>query len=72
MLHIAHLVERRFGAARGSRIVARLLLASLFLLALGLGMALLSTARAQETAPDASALANALLDHLDAGGHMNE
>lgn len=67
MLHIAHLVERRFGAARGSRIVARLLLASLFLLALGLGMALLSTARAQETAPDASALANALLDHLDAG-----
>ena len=43
MLHVAHLVERRFGTQRGTRYVARLLLASLLLLAMGFGLLLSGT-----------------------------
>src|SRR5690606_22580166 len=62
MLHVAHLLERRFGA-RG---VARLLLASLLLLALGVGLLLSGRAGAQDAGAP-TALAVRALDHLDAG-----
>lgn len=68
MLHVAHLVERRFGAHRGPRYVARLLLASLLLLALGFGLLPSGRAAAQQTAAPA-ALATRLLDRLDAGSY---
>ena len=65
MLHIVHMIERRFGPARGARIAMRLLLASVLLLALGAG--LLASGRAAAQATDPAALAARALDHLDAG-----
>ena len=71
MLHIVHLIERRYGQGPGSkRVILRLLLASLLVLLLGAGLLLSATSRAQDApspAADASALAVQLLDHLDAG-----
>ncbi len=66
MRHVAHLVERRFGTQRGTRYVARLLLASLLLLAMGFVLLLSGHAAAQQ-ADAPAALAARLLDHLDAG-----
>jgi dienelactone hydrolase len=66
MLHIAHLIERRFGAQRGSRLVAALSLASLSLLLLGLG---LMSSRAAAQIADPAALATQALDRLDAGDY---
>ena len=65
MLHIVHMIERRFGPARGARIAMRLLLASVLPLALGAG--LLASGRAAAQATDPAALAARALDHLDAG-----
>lgn len=67
MLHIVHLIERRFGAGRGPRIVAALSLASLSLLLVGLG--LLLSGRASAQAADPAALATQALDRLDAGDY---
>lgn len=67
MLHIVHLIERRFGARRGPRIVAALSLASLSLLLVGLG--LLLSGRASAQAADPAALATQALDRLDAGDY---
>ncbi len=71
MLHIVHLIERRYGQGPGSaRIIVRLLLASLLVLLLGGGLLLSATSRAQDApSPEAAttALAVKLLDHLDAG-----
>jgi alpha-beta hydrolase superfamily lysophospholipase len=60
MLHIVHMIERR----TGRRVLRPLLLAALLLLALGL-LLLAPTARAQD--PAAQAVAQQLLDLLDAG-----
>ncbi len=71
MLHIVHLIERRYGQGPGTaRIVTRLLLASLLALLLGAGLLLSGSIHAQDAASretGASALAIQLLDHLDAG-----
>ena len=75
MLHIVHMIERRYGQKPGAaRIVARLLAASLLALLLGAGFLLSNTTRAQDAASlttsaetTASALAIQMLDHLDAG-----
>ena len=68
MLHLIHLLERRFGAQRTSHIAMRLLLASALLLMLGLGLLLSGRVAAQDTTPvDGTTVATQLLDHLDAG-----
>ena len=75
MLHLVHMIERRYGQKPGAaRIVARVLVASLLALLLGAGFLLSNTTRAQDAASPsssskstASALAIQLLDHLDAG-----
>ena len=68
MLHLIHLLERRFGTQRTSHIAMRLLLASALLLMLGLGLLLSGRVAAQDAAGvDASAIATRMLDHLDAG-----
>ncbi len=74
MLHIVHMIERRYdGQGPGTaRIVTRLVLASLLVLLLGAGLLLSGTSRAQDApapATSSSALAIRLLDHLDAGGY---
>jgi len=50
MLHLVRLLERRFGAQRASHLVARLLLASVLLLSLGLGLLLSGRVAAQDAA----------------------
>ncbi|MEF9978677.1 MAG: alpha/beta fold hydrolase [Thermomonas sp.] len=65
MLHIVHMIERRYGPARGRQLVVRIAIASLLLLALGAGLAMSLPARAQ--AVDGKALATRALDHMDAG-----
>ena len=65
MLHIVHMLERRYGPARGRQLVIRIAIASLLLLALGAGLAMSLPARAQ--AVDGKAIATRALDHLDAG-----
>ena len=67
MLHIVHMIERRFGAARASHIAIRLLLASALLLMLGLGLLLSGRVAAQDPPVDGAAIATRALDHLDAG-----
>ncbi len=72
MLHLIHLLERRFGAQRASQIAMRLLLASALLLMLGLGLLLSGRVGAQETtAIDGTKIAKQLLDHLDAGKYAD-
>ncbi len=78
MLHIVHMIERRFGQDPGTaRITTRLLLASLLALLLGAGFLLSTTSHAQDapspsSSPEktASSLAVQLLDHLDAGEYV--
>ena len=65
MLHIVHMIERRYGPARGRQLVGRIAIASLLLLALGAGLAMSLPARAQ--AVDGKAIAIRALDHMDAG-----
>ena len=65
MLHIVHMIERRYGTARGRQLVGRIAIASLLLLALGAGLAMSLPARAQ--AVDGKAIAIRALDHMDAG-----
>lgn len=68
MLHLIHLLERRFGTQRASHIGMRLLLASTLLLMLGLGLLLSGRVAAQDAVGvDGSAIATRMLDHLDAG-----
>ena len=67
MLHIVHMIERRFGAPRAASIMPRLLLASALLLMLGLGLLLSGRVAAQDAPVDGAALATRALDHLDAG-----
>ena len=72
MLHLIHLLERRFGAQRTPHIAMRLLLASALLLMLGLGLLLSGRVAAQETAMvDGPGIATRLLDHLDAGRYAD-
>ena len=68
MLHIVHMIERRYGPARGRQLVVRIAIASLLLLALGVGV-LVATGKvqAQEAPVDGAAIATRALDHLDAG-----
>jgi dienelactone hydrolase len=72
MLHLIHLLERRYGAERASRIGLRLLVASALLLMLGVGL-LLSGRVAAQDAPrvDGGTVATRLLDHLDAGRYAD-
>lgn len=74
MLHIVHLIERRYGPGPGKpHAVTRLLLASLLALLLGAGLMLSDTAHAQDPpspTTDANTLAIQLLDHLDAGEYV--
>lgn len=65
MLHIVHMIERRYGPARGRQWAIRIAIASLLLLALGAGLAMSLPARAQ--AIDGKAIATRALDHMDAG-----
>jgi dienelactone hydrolase len=65
MLHIVHMIERRYGPARGRQLVGRIAIASLLLLALGAGLLMALPARAQ--AVDGKAIATRALDHMDAG-----
>lgn len=68
MLHLIHLLERRYGTQRASHIAMRLLLASALLLMLGLGLLLSGRVVAQDAAAvDGNAIATQMLDHLDAG-----
>lgn len=68
MLHLIHLLERRYGSRRAPHIAMRLLLASALLLMLGLGLLLSGRVAAQDAAGvDGSAIAARMLDHLDAG-----
>ena len=68
MLHLIHMIERRYGPARGRQRVGRIAIASLLLLALGAGIALVpGKASAQESTVDGAAIATRALDHLDAG-----
>ncbi len=71
MLHLIHLLERRFGAQRASHIGMRLLLASALLLMLGLGLLLSGRAAAQAAPVDGAGIATRLLDHLDAGRYAD-
>jgi len=72
MLHIIHMLERRYGAERASRIGLRLVLAFALLLMLGVGL-LLSGRVAAQDAPrvDGGDVALRLLDHLDAGRYAD-
>ena len=65
MRHIVHMIERRYGPARGRQLVGRIASASRLLLALGAGLAMSLPARAQ--AVDGKAIAIRALDHMDAG-----
>lgn len=65
MLHIVHMIERRYGPARGRQLVGRIAIALLLLLALGAGLAMSLPARAQPV--DGKAIATRALDHMDAG-----
>jgi dienelactone hydrolase len=66
MLHIAHMIENRFGVAARRPLLA----AALLLLLLGAGLALFAgKAAAQEADP--AAVAIRLLDHLDAGEYAD-
>jgi len=68
MLHLIHMIERRYGPARGRQRVGRIAIASLLLLALGAGIALVpGKASAQESTVDGAAIATRALDHLDTG-----
>ena len=67
MLHLIHLLERRFGTQRAAHIGMRLLLASALLLMLGLGLLLSGRVAAQAAPVDGAGIATRLLDHLDAG-----
>jgi dienelactone hydrolase len=68
MLHLIHIIERRFGGQRAAHVALRLLLASALLLLLGLGLLLSGRVSAQDAAgSDSAAVAIRLLDHLDAG-----
>ena len=67
MLHLIHMIERRYGPARGRQLVVRIAIASLLLLALGAGLAMSLPARAQ--ALDGKAIATRALDHMDAGDY---
>ena len=67
MLHIVHMIERRFGAERASHIAIRLLLASALLLMPGLGVLLSGHVAAQEAPVDGAAIATRALNHADAG-----
>ena len=68
MLHIVHMIERRLGPERGGRLVARIALTALLLLALGVGLLLVpGKASAQEAGVNGVAIATRALDHLDAG-----
>ena len=67
MLHLIHMIERRFGAQRGGPIALRFLLGSALLLMLGLGLLLSGRVAAQEPAVDAAGIAIRMLDHMDAG-----
>ncbi|HSD16494.1 MAG TPA: alpha/beta fold hydrolase [Thermomonas sp.] len=68
MLHLIHMIERRYGPARGRQLVGRIAIASLLLLALGLGIALVpGKASAQAATVDGTAIATRALNHLDAG-----
>ena len=71
MLHLVHLLERRFGARRAPHAAMRLLFASGLLLMLGLGLLLSGRAAAQATPIDGAAIAGRLLDHLDAGRYAD-
>lgn len=72
MLHLIHLLERRFGAQRASHVAMRLLLASALLLMLGLGLLLSGRVAAQDApAVDGPGIATRLLDHLDAGRYAD-
>jgi hypothetical protein len=71
VLHLIHLLERRFGAQRASHLGMRLLLASALLLMLGLGLLLSGRAAAQQTPVDGAGIATRLLDHLDAGRYAD-
>ena len=71
MLHLIHLLERRFGAQRASHIGMRLLLASALLLMLGLGLLLSGRVAAQAAPVDGASIATRLLDHLDAGRYAD-
>ncbi len=71
MMHIVHLINRRFGQFPGTaRNIARPLLASFAASLLGAGLLLSGTTRAQDatsSSVDASALAVRFLDQLDGG-----
>lgn len=69
MLHLIHMIERRFGTQRASHIAIRLLLASALLLMLGLGLLLSGRVAAQQAPVDGTAIATRALDHLDAGDY---
>ncbi len=72
MLHLIHLLERRFSAQRTPHIAMRLLLASALLLMLGLGLLLSGRVAAQEAAAvDGPGIAARLLDHLAAGRYAD-
>lgn len=68
MLHLIHLLERRYVPQHASQIGMRLLLAFALLLMLGLGLLLSGRVAAQDAAGiDGKAFATRMLEHLDAG-----
>ena len=71
MLHLVHLLERRFGAQRTPHIGMRLLLAAALVSMLGLGLLLSGRVAAQAAPVDGAAIATRLLDHLDAGRYAD-
>lgn len=71
MLHLIHLLERRFGKQRATHIGMRLLLASALLLMVGLGLLLSGRVAAQDAPVDGAGIATRLLEHLDAGRYAD-
>ncbi|WP_240906241.1 alpha/beta fold hydrolase [Thermomonas sp. HDW16] len=67
MLHLIHLLERRFSTQHASHNGLRVLLASALLLMLGMGLLLSGRVAAQDASIDGARIATRLLDHLDAG-----